>query len=186
MMFSPLLATLSYRTIKVLQTRLLLAALLLFTHNLAAEEGNTLEYKVKAGYLYNFTKFVFWVKDESPTFNLCIVGNDPFGLLINPIEQQKTSGRAIKLIRSNHFSNSPHCHLIYLAKNAPNIGNANNSLLVCEEADFTKKHCMIGFKNADDKIRLEINVPLLTKNHLKISAKLLEVAQTVIQGDSND
>ncbi|MFI3187409.1 MAG: YfiR family protein, partial [Methylococcaceae bacterium] len=37
------------------------------------------EYKVKAGYLYNFTKFITWPEDSSASFNLCIVGDDPFG-----------------------------------------------------------------------------------------------------------
>ncbi len=78
--------------------RTLLGAALLFSSCLAADDGN-LEYKVKAGYLYNFTKFVTWPESKSPTFNLCLLGSDPFGDAIDPIEEKSAFARPIKVIR---------------------------------------------------------------------------------------
>jgi len=49
---------------------------LLLSQSLYAEDASV-EYKIKAGYLFNFTKFVTWADDDSETFNLCILGNDP-------------------------------------------------------------------------------------------------------------
>ena len=57
---------------------------LLFSQLLYADDSSV-EYKIKAGYLYNFTKFITWSADNAETFNLCILGDDPFGELINPI-----------------------------------------------------------------------------------------------------
>ena len=41
----------------------------LFSQLTCADEASV-EYKIKAGYLYNFTKFVTWPEDNDKTFNL--------------------------------------------------------------------------------------------------------------------
>ena len=79
-------------------TRTLLALALLFSSSLVAEDGN-LEYKVKAGYLYNFTKFITWPDLKTPSFNLCLIGQDPFGAVIDPIEAKTAFAKPIKVIR---------------------------------------------------------------------------------------
>lgn len=171
----------------VLTPKTLLCALcLLISSTLHAEATTSLEYKIKAAYLYNFTKFITWIKDDARTFNLCILGNDPFNNVIDPIEKRSVSGRPIKLIRSNHFSNLPHCHIIYLGKNAPAIHALHNTLLVCEQSDFEPKKGMINFIQKNDTIRLQINLDTLKHSGLQISAKLLEVAETIIQEDEHD
>jgi hypothetical protein len=146
------------------------------------------EYKVKAGYLYNFTKFIIWPEDSSETFNLCIVGEDPFGDLIDPIEQRSASGRPIKLFRLNSLNNEQHCHILFISasiKDMPDIKELNNTLTVGESAEFALQNGMIGFINRDGKIKLQINLKLLQQSGLKISAKLLEVSE-LVEGESND
>jgi hypothetical protein len=165
---------------------LLIAVTLLFIATPRADEIAMLEYKIKAGYLYNFTKFITWLDDSSETFNVCIIGDNPFGELLNPIEKHTVLGRPIKLIHSQHYSNTPHCHILYLSKNAPAVQLQDNTLVVCEGADFNKKNAMIGFIQREDTIRLQINLPALSQSGLKISAKLLEVAEVVIQDGNHD
>ncbi len=90
---------------------------LLFSQLLYADDSSV-EYKIKAGYLYNFTKFITWSADNSETFNLCILGDDPFGELINPIEQRSAIGRPIKLFRFNSLSKldkEQHCHILFVS-----------------------------------------------------------------------
>ena len=68
-------------------TRMLIGLAVLFSGCLVADDAN-LEYKIKAGYLYNFTKFITWPEVNGATFNLCILGADPFGALIDPIQKK--------------------------------------------------------------------------------------------------
>jgi len=166
---------------------------LLLSLQAIADDANV-EYKVKAGYLYNFTKFITWPENESETFNLCIVGEDPFGDLIDPIEQRTAFGRPIKLFRFNNLNKEQHCHILFISasikdnnmlKSMLAIQETNKSLTVGESKEFAAQGGMIGFVNRQGKIKLQINLKMLQQSDLKISAKLLEVAELVGEG-SND
>jgi len=163
---------------------------LLFSQLLCADDSSV-EYKIKAGYLYNFTKFVTWTADNAESFNLCIVGNDPFGELINPIEERSAIGLPIKLSRFDSLGSmdkESHCHILYISSSVKEtlaVRNFINTLVVGEGGEFLKQGGMIDFVNKQGKIKLQINLKTIKKNGLKVSAKLLEVAD-VVKGNDND
>ena len=163
---------------------------LLFSQLLRADDSSV-EYKIKAGYLYNFTKFITWSVDNDKTFNLCILGNDPFGELIDPIEQRSAMGRPIKIFRFDSFASmghEPHCHILFVSSSIKNMLPAQSlvdTLVVGESGGFIDQGGMIGFVNKEGKIKLQINLKPITQSGLKISAKLLEVADSV-KGVNND
>jgi len=152
-------------------------------------QDSTVEYKVKAAYIYNFTKFVTWVDDSSETFNLCILGDDPFGDLIDPIEQRSVMGRPIKLFRLDSLKSikiNPHCHILFVSSSiegAPAAKDVDNTLVVGESKGFINGGGMVGFDNAQGKIKFQINLNAIKQSGLKVSAKLLEVAEVVKGGD---
>lgn len=163
---------------------------LLFSQPAPAEDANA-EYKIKAGYLYNFTKFITWPEDNSETFNLCIVGDDPFGELINPIEQRAAFGHPIKLFRLARFTDEQRCHILFISTSIKDtvllkgmlvIHDTVKPLTVGENQDFVVQGGMIGFINKEGRIKLQINLKTLQQSDLKISAKLLEVAD-IVEGD---
>jgi len=167
--------------------------IVLLAQQAMADDANV-EYKVKAGYLYNFTKFITWPEDNSETFNLCIVGEDPFGGLIDPIEQRTAFGRPIKLFRFNSLNKEQSCHILFISTSVKDnvllesmlaIQKTNKSLTVGESKDFAAQGGMIGFVNRQGNIKLQINLKMLQQSDLKISAKLLEVAELVGE-ESND
>jgi hypothetical protein len=175
---------------------------LLFSQTLCAESF-PVEYKIKAGYLYNFTKFVTWPEDNSETFNLCILGEDPFGELIDPIEQRSAFGLPIKLLRFDSpntlksTKNKPHCHIIFISssngseikdiisKSTLVIRDINKTLTVSEGDDFAMQGGMVSFVNREGKIKLQINLKKIKQSDLKVSAKLLEVSEIVEGGNSD-
>lgn len=155
-------------------------------------DGDNAEYKVKAGYLYNFTKFVTWPKDDSATFNICIYGQDPFGALIDPIEKRTAFDLPIKLFRFNTPSKNQRCHIVFIGSDNKNdlpikgtlvVRDMNKTLSVGEGDVFAERGGMIGFVNRDGKIRLQINLKMLQQSGLTVSAKLLEVAEIVEGSD---
>ncbi|MGZ8136548.1 MAG: YfiR family protein [Methylococcaceae bacterium] len=160
-----------------------------------ADDGdNSVEYKVKAAYLYNFTKFVSWAGDDFQTFNICILGDDPFKDAIDPIEKRSVFGKAIKVFRADNLnvfrmtSYRPHCHILFISSSIDNplpFKEVANTLTVGESKDFATLGGMIGFINKQDKIKLQINQQAVKRAGLKVSAKLLEVAE-IIKEDSND
>ncbi|MFZ2168511.1 MAG: YfiR family protein [Methylococcaceae bacterium] len=181
---------------------LLTLVCLLFSPLLYADDASV-EYKIKAGYLYNFTKFVTWPEVNSDTFNLCILGEDPFGELIDPIEKRSAFGRPIKLFRFasldalKRTNNKPHCHIIFVGSSIGSvrkevIGNGtlvirdlNKTLTVGEGDDFAMQGGMVGFVNREGKIKLQINLKKIKQSDLKVSAKLLEVAEIVAGGNGD-
>jgi hypothetical protein len=162
----------------------------LFSPLLRADD-TSVEYKIKAGYLYNFTKFITWPEDNAKTFNLCILGSDPFAELIDSIEQRTAIERPIKVFRFDGFRSDdqkPHCHILFVSstfKNILPIQQLDTTLVVGEAAGFIDQGGMIGFVNKQDKIKLQINLTSITQGGLKVSAKLLEVAD-VVKGAKND
>ena len=162
---------------------------LLFSQLLCADDSSV-EYKIKAGYLYNFTKFITWPVNNAETFNLCILGDDPFVELIDPIEQRSVMGRPIKVFRFGSLRSmdkEPHCHILFVSpsiKNMP-VRNFDNTLVVGESGEFIEQGGMIGFVNKQGKIKLQINLKAINQSGLKVSAKLLEVAD-IVKGANND
>jgi hypothetical protein len=163
---------------------------LLFSPAICAE-NSSVEYKIKAGYLYNFTKFVTWSDVNSETFNVCIWGEDPFGELIDPIEQRSAFGKPIKLFRFDSLKSLEkelHCHILYVSssvKDKVSGQDFDNTLVVGESEEFIEQGGMIGFVNKQGKIKLQINLKTIKQSGLKVSAKLLEVAE-LVKGDNND
>lgn len=171
---------------------------LLFLSTQSFAQDNSIEYKIKAGYLYNFTKFITWPDDESETFNLCILGNDPFGSIINPIEKRSVKNKQIRLFYYQVIDDTKACHIIYFGETATelevselslngilSISSFDNSLTVGETEYFTHSGGMIAFILRQGKVKLLINMQALRKSGLEVSAKLLEVAE-IYQGGSND
>jgi len=161
-------------------------------------QGNSIEYKIKAGYLYNFTKFVSWPENESETFNLCIIGKDPFGSIINPIEKRSVKNKPIRLFRFKSISDVKHCHIIYFGVsdkqwrkddfslgNILTVGSLENSLMTGETKKFTQAGGMFAFFLKEGKVKLHINLQALKKSNLEVSAKLMEIAE-IYKGESND
>lgn len=154
-------------------------------------QDSSVEYKVKAAYIYNFTKFVTWADDGSETFNLCILGDDPFGELIDPIEQRTAMGRPIKLFRLDSLRSikkNHHCHILFVSssvKDMPPAKDVENSLVVGDSDEFIARGGMIGFDTHQGKIKFQINLNAIKQSGLKVSAKLLEVAE-VVKGGNHD
>jgi len=159
---------------------------LLFLRTLYADDISV-EYKIKAGYLYNFTKFITWPGDNAKTFNLCILGADPFGDLLNPIEQRSALERPIKLLRLERLTGNLHCHILFVseAHDLASVKALTTTLIVGEYQGFAAQGGMIGFVNKESRIKLQINLQAIKQSGLKISAKLLEVAE-IIGGDGHD
>lgn len=155
-----------------------------------ANGADDLEYKIKAAYLYNFTKFISWPTPPSSTFNLCLVGNDPFQDALDSLEHKKALDKPIRIFRYDQAKQVKDCHIIYFdnPSSASNIGQSNALLVASlnpdggDQAFFSQAGGMIGFALEQDKVKLRINLKALKQSGLSISAKLIEVS-TLVDGD---
>ena len=146
-----------------------------------------MEYRVKAAFLLNFTKFVEWPAAELPdsnTFGICILGDDPFGSALDRITEGETvNGRKLAVLRTP--PNSPKaCQVVFVSKSEKDYpqalaGFSRGVLTVGEGDSFLRGGGMIAFVIDNRRVRFDIDLTAAVKGGLKISSKLLSVARSV-------
>lgn len=156
----------------------------------SAAESNALEYAVKATYLYKFTPFIEWPAAafaSSPAVNLCVVGNDPFGdLLDRAASGQRIDDRAIVVHRLRKIDRHSGCHILYVGgSEAQPVAEALATvrgtpvLTVTDESQDSGAKGIINLIVQDNRVRFEIDDQAAAENGLLISSKLLSLAAHV-------
>jgi hypothetical protein len=153
-----------------------------------APERQPLEYQVKAAFLLNFTKFIDWPGTETPDrdspFGICILGDDPFGPVLDQIVEGETvQGRKLAVQRVMRPAPAS-CQVLFISRTEKDVagvlaGLSGPVLTVGEEAGFLREGGMIGFVIDNHRVRFSINLAAADKAGLKISSKLLNVARSV-------
>ncbi|MGB9464407.1 MAG: YfiR family protein [Candidatus Acidiferrum sp.] len=150
------------------------------------------EYQVKAAFLFHFAQFVDWppeaFKARDSPLTYCTVGEDPFRGALDVSLNGKTIG--MRPFRVQHFKQAEEiqgCQVLFLGtaeKKSISAALANlkeNPVLTVGESEhFAQEGGMIGFCLEDNKVRFEINLNAAEHAKLKISARLLALAKTVI------
>lgn len=147
------------------------------------------EYALKAVFLYNFCRFIDWPESAfaspSEPFIIGIIGDDPFGSLLNEaIEGEKYHNRPIRIERYRTPAEIKRCHLLFISHvNAGRLDPilatvAGKSVVtVSETEDFLNRGGMITLTAEQNRIRLRINAEALHSANLAVSSKLLRVAE---------
>lgn len=152
--------------------------------------------KVKAAYLYNFAKFIEWpdgaFEDEQAPFVVGVLGDDPFGqILDDTVEAKNVAQRSVKIQRL-HWNNKAdrdklkNCHILFIS--ASERSRLDKIFAALEECpvlvvsdihDFARDGGMIGFVLEKGRIAFETSREALEKAKLKASSRLLKLARIV-------
>jgi len=155
------------------------------------QEVSVDEYKLKAAMLYHLTQFVEWPElvhpDHRAPILLCILGQDPLADSLASVIPREFSGISTVLVR--HLQNEreiPGCQILYIStserKTAGHILSTlrgSGVLTVGEMTQFAAHGGMIQFSIEDQHVRFDINLDAASRAGLKISSKLLALAQIV-------
>jgi hypothetical protein len=149
------------------------------------------ESQIKAGFLFNFTKFVEWppeaFADPGVPIVLGIVGDSSVAeLLIETAAGKIVNGRAVIVQRFKEGQDPRTCHILFVSssqeRHVPQIlerVKGSPILTVSETSGFAQFGGMINFTVEGNKVRLEINLDATARARLKISAKVIAVARLV-------
>ena len=141
------------------------------------------EDQLKAGYVFNFAKFVEWPNlGASETLTICFLGGTGIREAFVASAAGKQVGTHPFVARAVAGKAAPGCHLLFIAADAPaNADVANNAavLLIGEERDFVRKGGIIELFTEDNRLRFNINLDNARRNGLKISSNLLQLASHV-------
>ena len=154
----------------------------------ARADEASLEYAVKATYLYKFAPFVTWppAATQKSTFDLCLSGNDDVTRLApEAAEGQAVNGKPLTIRHLAAGESADSCQILYVASSptAPFLLDAvrNKPVLTITDAAATN-HGIIGFTIVQHHVRFDIDNSLAASAGLSISSKLLSLANAVTPG----
>jgi len=153
--------------------------------------GQIDEYQVKARFLCNFARYVEWPSGSFKTANdpivICVLGRNPFGgALDEAVNGKEVEGRPYLVRPLADIPPNLHCHILFVPSSerirfrsmAASL-ESSGILTVGETQGFPADGGVINFRLTDSRVRFEINVEAAGREHLRISSKLLSLAQAV-------
>lgn len=173
--------------------RTLITLFLLFSSgHIFSQEFHPTESQVEAAYLYNFGKFVTWPVTRtanSDTFQICVLGKDPFGPALDAIVSgESLDGKKIRVLRLVSVQQTKPCMILFIStseeSHLPAIliaAKTFNLLTVSNIGHFAERGGEIGLIRAQDRVRFEVNRSAADEDHLQLSSELLKVAVRVIR-----
>jgi len=163
----------------------------------AGDAPDSSEYLIKAGFIYNFAKFVEWpstafAEPDSPIV-IGVLGTDPFGDIINHVVEGKKIGTRGFVIRRFKWSKElkdskdfKECRILFVSSSEKlhfeEIVDAVKGLpilTVGETPGFAERGGMIRLMLEDNRVRFEVNVDAAHDGNLNISSRLLTLARII-------
>ncbi len=165
-----------------------LLGLLVSVSSLLAD-GPSSEYRVKAAFLLNFTKFVEWpataFESADSPLTICILGEDPFGSFLDQVVEGETvNGRKLIIQRLRRPPKPKTCQVLYISKSEKDVAATVSELgpgvlTVADDDRFLRDGVVIAFVIDDRHVRFDINQRAAANSSLTVSARLLNVARSV-------
>jgi hypothetical protein len=152
------------------------------------------EYQVKAAFLYNFAKFVEWpaltFKTDRDPMRICVLGQNPFGGALSDAVGGKTVlGRPFAVVDISETSQSSECQMLFVSSSERKrlrsiLGELRPTgvLTIGETEGFAAQGGIVNFRLEEGRVRLEINIEAAERARLRISSKVLTLAQIVKSG----
>jgi hypothetical protein len=155
------------------------------------ELRQTNPWRVEAAFLRNFAHYVTWPEstfsDDRSPWRICILGEDPFGeLLENTLIGRTEKGRSFTIQRTDEPSELHHCQIVYVAykvsmnRRAALAELKNLPVLTVSNAPgFLEEGGMIRF-DVKKHVEMSINLDHARAASLTVQTKMLEVSRSVI------
>jgi len=150
------------------------------------QEPNSSNTKIKATFLYNFTKYIDWPeKYKEGNFSIGVLGTTPFYNDLNTLLSTKTVGNQKFEIKSfpKVEAISGICHILFIpAENSAMLPDVlkklkgKSTLIVTEKLGLAKQGSAINFIIENNKQRFELNKSNIEKYNLKVSSTLEALA----------
>lgn len=158
---------------------------------LPAPEELPREYRIKAAYLYNLTKFITW-PDETAQNNkdspvvICIYGYNPFGQYLEKLRERQVKGRSIDIRYLDEKQATSGCQVLFISQHNTTFPKMLGApppyppiLTVSDNEDFLARGGLVSLVTVSNNIQLEINLTRAKQTGFTISANLLEVARKI-------
>lgn len=153
------------------------------------QDPNSTNTKIKATFIYNFTKYIDWPeKYKEGNFVIGVLGASSFYNDLTTLLSKKTVGKQIFEIKSytNSESVTGVCHILFItaeqSAQLPEVlkkMKGKSTLIVTEKTGMAKQGSGINFVIENNKQRFELNKTNIEKYNMKVSSTLASLAIAV-------
>jgi hypothetical protein len=160
----------------------------------AAEDATSLEQRVKAAFLYQFASYVEWpaqsfAQPDTPV-TIAVMGAEQLAAELKQLSAGRTvGGRTVEVRQVRPGETLAGINILFIgsAENArlPQVVQAAKQrpmLIVTETDGALGQGSMINFVIVDRRVRFEVALDSVERSGLKLSSRLLAVAQQVKTG----
>jgi len=171
--------------------RISLAVLLGVLLSASGPAQSVSEYQMKAAYVYNLAKFVEWpaqaFKASNDPLTICVLGQSPILVTLNEaVNGESIDERKLLVRQVSDVQQASNCHILFIASSDRKyfqdiLRNLKTPgvLTVGESEGFAEEGGVVDFRLEGKKVRIEINLNAAGQQKLRISPKLLSLAQIV-------
>lgn len=138
--------------------------------------------KLKAAYLFNFTKYIEWPQSAfSATDNkivICLHRNPPLVAFMSALVENRKVGKKKRNVVALPFDKAKICHISFIQNK---LGEANpkisSSVLVTDTSLIELNSPSIVFYQQQSKLRFEIHMAEIRRLKVTVSSELLKLAR---------
>ncbi len=164
-------------------------ALLSLSAAAPAQQPKAPEAEIEAVYVFKFSQFITWPRSaqSKPSFDICILGEDPFGpFLDKTIRGETVNGKPVVDRHILRPQDAGGCAIVYISRSE--ASRLRQDLLalhdwpvltVSDIPDFADKGGMIAFVLQSGRVRFQMDLTPAEQAGLMFSSELLRVAVEV-------
>lgn len=132
--------------------------------------------KLKAAYMFNFTKFISWGDTNNGPIHFCVHRSPELESFLVALITSREKDKSTVVVSDTNESNT--CDIIYLT-DGEGLSNEHfhNSVLVTSNDVMLEVSPVIRFFVEEQKLRFEIDLEKAQELNVKISSKLIQVAR---------
>ena len=156
---------------------------------IAQEDAAVLERRVKGALLYRFIAYVEWPESAFPRpdspFVIGILGNDALATELQAFTAGRTAEKRPISVRRLRAADSPKdLHMLFIGASETHqleraVRGAGATLIVTESQGALQQGSVIDFTIVNDQVRFSISLDSARQRNLRLSSRLLSVAQDV-------
>lgn len=138
------------------------------------------ENQLKAAYLFHFAELAEW--PEGSDIAICLRGDNALGHYLPALQGRRIAGRTVN-VKLLDQGNMEDCQILFLGADQQlteaivDQARREHILLVGDSENFAHSGGMLQFSLRDNKLKLLVNLPAVRAAELKLSSKLLRMAE---------
>lgn len=144
------------------------------------------EAQVKAAFIINFAKFVEWPNLANTNFRICVLSKNDTTLqeLRRMAENKSIDGHPVEVHTVSGAADLASCEMLFVPRSQQKdstdfIHSSAPILTIGEFTGFAEEGGMLNLVTDNDHVRLQVNPDAAQAAGLKISSRLLAIAQVV-------